>query len=81
MCGYLSNLVFSALLAMCPGRVLAAATRAGFAGERSNNGNIQVCGRTVEVKNKVHSRVLPLTVHDTSEGRHLLFNEDFGATE
>ena len=30
MCGYLSNLPFSALSAMCPGRVLAAATRAGL---------------------------------------------------
>ena len=30
MCGYLSNLTFTALLAMCPGRVLAAATRAGL---------------------------------------------------
>ena len=26
MCGYLSNLLFSALLAMCPGQVLAAVT-------------------------------------------------------
>ena len=30
MCGYLSNLFFSTLLAMCPGRVLAAETRDGL---------------------------------------------------
>ena len=30
MCGYLSIWAFSALLAMCPGRVLAAAMRAGL---------------------------------------------------
>ena len=30
MCGYLSNLVFSALLAMSPGLVLAAETRDGL---------------------------------------------------
>ena len=30
MCGYLSNLLFSALLAMCPGLVLAAETRDGL---------------------------------------------------
>ena len=30
MCGYLSNLVFSALLAICPGFVLAAETRDGL---------------------------------------------------
>ena len=30
MCGYLSNFVFSALLAICPGFVLAAETRDGL---------------------------------------------------
>ena len=35
MCWYLSNLVFSALLAMCPGRVLAAGTRDGLQEKRA----------------------------------------------
>ena len=49
------------------------------AGERSNNGNIKVRGGTVEVKDKVHARTLPLTVHDAGESWHLLFNEHLGA--
>ena len=40
-CGYLSNLFFSALLAISPGFVLAAETRDGLR-ERINYGNIQI---------------------------------------
>ena len=41
-CGYLSNLVLSALLAICPGFVLAAETRGRTAREGSNNRDIQI---------------------------------------
>ena len=80
MCGYLSILVLSALLAMCPGRVLAAATRDGLQEKRGNNGYIQICGRTIEVEDEIHTRMLPLSVHNASEIKHLLFNEYLGAT-
>ena len=42
-CGYRSNLAFSALLAMCPGRVLAAATR-------GHNSNIEIRVRAVVIE-------------------------------
>ena len=56
--GVLSNLVFSALLAMCPGRVLAAEIRDWLQEKKSNNGDIQVCDRTVEVEDEIHTRML-----------------------
>ena len=34
------------------------------AGKRRHNGNIEVRGRTVEVEDKIHTRMLPLSVHD-----------------
>ena len=52
----------------------------GVAGKRSHNGDIQVRGGTVEAENKVHARVLPLTVHDTSEIWNGLFDVHLGAT-
>ena len=60
MCGYLSNLPFSALW--------------------SKNGDIQVCDRAVEVEDKIHARVLTLTVDNTGDGRYSLFNEYLGPT-
>ena len=50
------------------------------AGERSNNGNIQVRGRTIKVDDKIHTRMLTLAVHNASESKHLVFNEYLGAT-
>ena len=47
-----------------------------IAGERGNNGDIQICGRIVKVEDKTHTRMLTLTVHNASESRHLLFNEN-----
>ena len=49
-------------------------------GERSNNGNIQVRGRTVDVEDKIHTRMLSLSVHVAGKSRHLLFKEYLGAT-
>ena len=49
------------------------------AGERSNNGNILVRSGTVEFENKIHARVLTLTVNNTSESRYFLFKEHHGA--
>ena len=65
---------------MCPGRVLAAADKRRVVGKRSNNGDIQVRGGTVQVENKVRARMLPLTVHHAGESWHLLFDEHLGAT-
>ena len=48
------------------------------AGKGGHNGNIQVRDGTVEVENKVHARMLPLSVHDTSEGWYRLFDEHLG---
>ena len=42
MCGYLSNLVFSALLAISPGFVLAADTRDELQEKGGNDGDIQI---------------------------------------
>ena len=50
------------------------------AGDRSTNGNIQVRDGTAEVEDKVHARMLPLSVHDAGESWDLLFNEHLGAT-
>ena len=52
----------------------------GVPGKRSHNGDIQVRGGTVEAENKVHARVLPLTVHDTSESWNCLFDVHLGTT-
>ena len=49
------------------------------AGEGSNNGDIQMCGRTIEVEDEIHARILTLTVHNTSKSRYILFNEYLGA--
>ena len=49
------------------------------AGERSSNGNVQLRDGTVEVEEKVHACMLPLSVH-AGESWHLLFNEHLGAT-
>ena len=79
MCGYLSNLPFSALLAMCPGRVLAVETRDGLK-EKGATMETSRCGRTVEVKDKIHARMLPLCVNDAGQSRYFLLNEYLGAT-
>ena len=79
MCGYLSNLFLSALLATSPGFVLAAETRDGLR-ERSNNGHIQIRDRTVEVKDNVHPSVFSLSVDNTGESKYFLFNEYLCAT-
>ena len=75
MCGYLSNLLFSALLAICPGFVLAAETQKRTARERSNDRDVQIRDRTVKVKDKIHLSVFSLSVDNTGESRYLLFNE------
>ena len=65
MCGYLSNFTFSALLAMCPGRVLAAETRAGLLEKGATNGDIDVRGDAVLIKDKVHASMFNQIVHHT----------------
>ena len=50
------------------------------AGQRSNNGDIQICDGTVEVEDKVLARMLPLSVPDGGESPYLLFKEYLGAT-
>ena len=79
MCGYLSNLLFSALLATCPGRVLAAATRDGLQEKGAAMETSRLRDGTVEVEEKVHACMLPLSVH-AGESWHLLFNEHLDAT-
>ena len=60
MCGYLSILFFSAFLAMCLGRVLAAATRDGM----------QEKGATTETSRYVAEPLtFPLSVHDAGKSR------------
>ena len=48
--------------------------------EMSNNGDIQECDRTVEVEDKIHPRMLTLTVHNARESKYFLFSEYLGAT-
>ena len=64
MCGYLSNLVFSALLAMWPGRVLTAAMRAQVLEKGDTMATSRYVAEPVEVEDKIHTRMLPLSVHD-----------------
>ena len=79
MCGYLSNLFFSALLAISPGFVLAAETRDGLQEKRATMETSRCV--TVPLRLKTRSkRGLPLSIHDTSESRYLLFNEYLCAT-
>ena len=77
--GYLSKLLFSALLAMCPGRVLAAETRDGL---REKGATLETSKyvTAVEVEDKIHVRMLTLAVNNASESRYFLFNEYLGAT-
>ena len=64
MCGYLSNLVFSASLGHVAWAGADCCNEGPGAGKRRHNGNIEVRGRTVEVEDKIHTRMLPLSVHD-----------------
>ena len=80
MCGYLSNLFFSALLAISPGFVLAAETRNGLQEKGSNNRHIQIRDRTVKVKVNIHPSMFSLSLDNTGESRNLVFNEYLGAT-
>ena len=67
MCGYLSNLFFSALLAISSGFVLAAETRVGL----QEKGATMDTDRTVKVKDKIHPSMRAGT---------FLFNGYLGAT-
>ena len=75
MCGYLSNLFFSALLAISPGFCAGSRDQGRIAREGSNNRDIQIRDRTVEVKDKIHPSVFSLSVDNTGESSYLLFKE------
>ena len=66
MCGYLSNFSLSALLDMCPGRVLAAETRDG----------LQEKGATIETSRYVTEslRLKTTSTRAASESKYFLFN-------
>ena len=51
-----------------------------IAREGSNNGDVQIRDRTVEVNDKIHPSVFSLSVDNTGESRYLLFNEYLDAT-
>ena len=75
MRGYLSNLFFAVLLAICPGFVLAAETRDGLQEKGATTETSKYVTETVEVKDKIHPSVFSLSVDNTGESRYLLFNE------
>ena len=79
MRGHRSILIFSALLDMWPGRVLAAAVRPGLDEKGVDNGDIDSRGGTVLIKDKIHARVFDLIFHNTSEGRDGLLHVQLGA--
>ena len=61
------------LLAWCSGRPVISKTK----------GTRLMCeylSNPLWLKNRVHTRVLPLSIHDAGESRDLLFNERFGTT-
>ena len=64
MCGYLSNLFFSALLAIC--LVLCWLLRPGTDCNRREQ---QRSDRTVKAKDEIHPSVFSLSVDNTSESR------------
>ena len=67
MCGYLSNLFSSSLLAIRPGFVLAAETRDGLQAKGATIETSKIRDRTVEVKDKIHPSVFSLSVYNTGE--------------
>ena len=65
-CGYRSNLIFSALLAIRPERVLAAAMRAGLLEKGETMATSRYVVEPLYLKT-AHARVFHLSVHRTSE--------------
>ena len=80
MCGYLSNLIFSALLAISPGFVLAAETRDGLQEKGATTETSKYVTETVKVKDKIHPSVFSLSVDNTGESMYFQFNEYLGPT-
>ena len=79
MRGHRSILIFSALLDMWPGRVLAAAVRPGLDEKGVDSGDIDSRGGTVLIKDKIHACVFDLIFHHTSQGRDGLLDVQLGA--
>ena len=80
MCGYLSNLAFSALLAKRPGFVLAAATRDGM---QEKGATIETSKYVIEpwrLETRSIRACSVLSLNNTSEGRYFLFNKYFDPT-
>ena len=75
MCGYMLNLFFSALLAMSPGLVLAAETRDGLQEKGVTMDTSRYVTDPLSIENKVHARMLSLSVDNTSMSWYFLFNE------
>ena len=80
MCGFLSILGLLSSLGNVSWSGAGCSNKGRVAGEGSNSGNIQVRGRTVEVEDKVHTRMFLLSIYDAGESRHLVFNEHLGST-
>ena len=64
---------------MWPGRVLAAARRAGLLENWRDNGDIKVRGSAVLIKDEIHACVFNLVIHHTSEGWDGLLDMHLGA--
>ena len=77
MCGYLSNLVFSALLAISPGFVLAAETRDGLQEKGATIETSKYVIEPLRLKTRSHPSVFSLSIDNTSKGRYFLFNKYF----
>ena len=75
ICGYLSNLFFSALSGHKSWFCAGCRDQGRTARERSNNRDIQIRDRTVEVKDKIHPSLFSLSIDNTGESRYFLFNE------
>ena len=75
MCGYLSNLFFSALLAISPGFVLAAETRDGLQEKGATIETSKYVTEPLNVKDNIRPSVFSQSVDNTGESRYSLFNK------
>ena len=80
MCEYLSHLLFSALLAISPGLVLAAETRDGLQEKGATMETSKYVTEPLRLKTKIHPSMFSLSVDNTGESRYFLFNEYLGPT-
>ena len=63
---------------MCSGWVLAAETRDGLQEKEATMDTSRYVTEPFEVEDKIHTRMLMLSIHDANESRYLLCNEYLG---